>query len=51
MSVLHSNCNYLDIDADVSKGSIPVKNKPHVQAFFYTCTYYNNIAIIYYMGL
>lgn len=25
MAVLHSNCNYLDIDADISKGTIPVK--------------------------
>lgn len=33
MSVLHSNCNYLDIDADVSKGSIPAKKHPSCPSF------------------
>ena len=27
MPVLHSNCNYLDMDADISKGSIPAKKQ------------------------
>lgn len=27
MSVLHSSCNFLDMDADISKGSIPAKKQ------------------------
>lgn len=33
MPVLHSNCNYLDIDADISKGPIPTKTKSQYRIF------------------
>lgn len=33
VSVLHSNCNYLDVDADISKGAIPAKKQTQYHDF------------------
>ena len=33
MPVLHSSCNYLDIDADISKGAIPAKKQTPLPIF------------------
>lgn len=34
MPVLHSNCNYLDVDADISRGPIPTRKRSHYPVFF-----------------
>lgn len=33
MTVIHSSCNYLDIDADISKGAIPAKKQTPLPIF------------------
>ncbi len=35
MPVLHSSCNYLDIDADISKSPIPTKKRTHYSIFLF----------------